>query len=43
MNPENEPTVLRNQTVLSELPGEVYCIEVFDKIPNDCLHYLNVI
>ena len=35
MHPENAPIVLRNQTFLSNLPGERYSIEANDKIPDD--------
>ena len=31
----NAPMLLRNQTVLNNLPGEVYSIEANDKILND--------
>ena len=36
MYAENAPTVLRNQTVLNDSPGEVYSIEANDKIPDNC-------
>ena len=36
MHAENEPTVLKNQTVLNDLPGEVCSIEAINKIPDGC-------
>ena len=40
---ENEPTMLKNQTVLNDLPGEVYSIEAADKIPDGCSYPLYMI
>ena len=36
MHAENEPTMLKNQIVLNDLPGEVCSIEAIDKIPVGC-------
>ena len=36
MYAENVPTVLINQTVLNNLPSEVYSTESNGKIPDDC-------
>ena len=43
MYTENAPTVSRSQTVLNNLTGEVYSIEVNDKIPFDCRHLFSLI
>ena len=43
MYAENEPTILRNIAVLNNLPGEVYSIEAYDKVPNDCSYPLHLI
>lgn len=43
MYPENTQTVLRNQTVWSNLPWEIYPIEAIDKIPDDCTYPFSVI
>ena len=40
---EHEPTVLRNRTVINNLPGEVYSIEANDEIPNDCRYPFSMI
>ena len=40
---KNTSTVLRNQNVLNNLPGEVYSTENNDKIPDDCRYLFFVI
>ena len=32
---ENEPVMTRNESVQNDLPGELYTIEVDDKIPEN--------
>ena len=36
MYPENEPAMKTNDTVLIDLPGELYTIESHDKISDNC-------
>ena len=43
MYTESAPTVLRNQTVLNNLPDEVYSVEANEKTPDDCRYPLSVI
>lgn len=43
MYTESAPTVLRNQTVLNNLPDEVYSVEANEKTPDDCRYPLPVI
>ena len=43
MYAENFPPVVRNKTVLKNLSGQVYSIEVSDKIPDDCRYPFFVI
>ena len=40
---ENEAAVKRNEVVLNNLPGELYTIEVDDKIPDNCKYPLALI
>ena len=40
---ENEPAMKRNEAVLNELHGELYTIEVNDKIQNNCKYPLALI
>ena len=42
MYTESAPTVLRNQTVLNNLPDEVYSVEANEKTPDDCRYPLSV-
>ena len=35
---ENESAVKRNDTVLNDLPGDLYTIQANDKIPDKCKH-----
>ena len=32
---ENEPVMTRNESVQNDLPGELYTIEIDDKIPEN--------
>ena len=43
MYAENEPAMKRNKAVLNELPGELYVIEVNDKIQDNCKYPLALI
>ena len=43
MYAENEPAMKRNKAVLNELPGELYIIEVNDKIQDNCKYPLALI
>ena len=43
MYAENESAMKRNESVLNELPGEHYTIEVNDKIPDNCKYLLELI
>lgn len=40
---ENAPTVLRSQTALDTLPGEIYSIEANNKITNNCAYSFSAI
>ena len=40
---ENEPAMKRNDTVLNDLPGQLYTIQYNDKIPDDCKYQLALI
>ena len=40
---ENAPTVLRSQTALDNLPGEIYSIEANNKITNNCAYSFSAI
>ena len=40
---ENEPAIGRKETVLNNLPGELYTIEADDKIPDNCNNSLAMI
>ena len=43
MYAENFSPVVRNKTVLKNLSGQAYSIEVSDKIPDDCRYQFFVI
>ena len=43
MCPEDAPTVLRNKTVLNNLPSDVYSVEANEKIPDDCRYPFSII
>ena len=43
MYAENEQAMKRNEAVLSELPGELYIIEVNGKSPDNCKYPLPLI
>ena len=43
MYAENAPTVLKSQTYLINLPGDVYSVEANGKIPDDCRYPFSVI
>ena len=43
MYAENEPAMKRNEAVPNKLPGELYTLEVNDKIPNNCKYPLALI
>ena len=43
MYAENEPAMGRNDTVLNDLPGELYTIEAHSKITDNCKHPLTTI
>ena len=43
MYAQNEPAMKRNEVVLNELPGELYIMEVNDKIPDNCKYPLTLI
>ena len=43
MHAKNETTVLKNQTVLNDLWGEVCSKEAIDKIPDGCSYPLHMI
>ena len=43
MYAENEPAMKRNDTVLNDLPGQLYTIEANDKIPDNCKYPLALI
>ena len=40
---ENAPAVLRSQTALDNLPGEIYSIEANNKITNNCAYSFSAI
>ena len=33
---ENEPAVKRNEAVLNDVPGQLYTIEAYSKIQDNC-------
>ena len=43
MYAENEPSIKRNEAVLSDLSGDLYKLETDDKIPDNCKYPLATI
>lgn len=43
MNADNEPAMKSTEAVLNDLPGELYAIKAYDKIPVNCNYPLALI
>ena len=43
MYAENEPAMKRNDAVLNDLPGELYIIEAYQNIPDNCRYIVTSI
>ena len=43
MYAENEPAMKRNDAALNDLPGELYIIEAYQKIPDNCRYIVTSI